>query len=118
MIDFAKRPNFSGTRTFFWRLVHSTLFWKYVVLFVAVMGSALVTNSLVDIWFTYREYRAVLVRFQNEQAGVGSYQNQPSSSGKSKGQLGWTTHLSWAVPAIEQRELDGLQTVAPGSGDH
>ena len=54
MIDFVKRPDFSGTRSFFWRLVHGTLFWKYVVLFVAVMSSALITNSLVDIWFTYQ----------------------------------------------------------------
>ena len=102
MIDFVKRPNFSGTRTFFWRLVHSRLFWKYVVLFVAVMGSALVTNSLVDIWFTYQQHRTVLIRAQNEQAGA-------AAAKISQGHLGLTTHLSWTVPAMEQRELDGIR---------
>ena len=33
--------------------VQGALFCKYVVLFVAVMGTALIANSLVDIWFTY-----------------------------------------------------------------
>src|SRR4029079_5503383 len=26
-----------------------------------------------------------------------------------EGNLGWTTHMSWAVPAMEQRELDGIR---------
>jgi signal transduction histidine kinase/CheY-like chemotaxis protein len=108
VIDFVKRPNFSGTRTFFWRLVHSTLFWKYVVLFVAVMGSALVTNSLVDIWFTYQEHRTVLIRAQNEQAGAAAAKISQFIS-EIERQLGWTTHLSWTVPAMEQRELDGIR---------
>ena len=108
MIDFVKRPNFSGTRTFFWRLVHSRLFWKYVVLFVAVMGSALVTNSLVDIWFTYQRASRRAHSRPERTGRRGSRENLPVHQGI-EGHLGWTTHLSWTVPAMEQRELDGIR---------
>lgn len=108
MIDFVQRPAVSGARSFLWRLVHSTLFWKYVVLFVAVTGSALVTNSLVNIWFTYQEHRAVLIRAQNEQAGAAAAKISQFIK-EIEGDLGWTTHLSWSIPAMEQRELDGIR---------
>ena len=32
------------------------------------MSTALISNSLIEIWFTYREHRAALVRLQREQA--------------------------------------------------
>ena len=48
------------------------LFRKYVVLFAAVIGLALIANNLVSIWFTYGEYHDDLVRFQKEQAGAAA----------------------------------------------
>jgi signal transduction histidine kinase/CheY-like chemotaxis protein len=108
LIDFVPKPAFSGARSFFWRLVRGTLYWKYVVLFVAVTGSALITNSLVDIWFTYQEHRAVLIRAQNEQAGAAAAKITQFIK-EIEGHLGWTTHLSWTTPAKEQRELDGIR---------
>lgn len=107
MIDFVQKPAF-GRTSFFWRLVHGTLFWKYVVLFIAVTGSALVTNSLVDIWFIYQEHRTVLIRAQNEQAAAAAAKITQFIR-EIEGQLGWTTHLSWAIPAMDQRELDGIR---------
>jgi hypothetical protein len=32
------------------------------------MSTALISNSLIEIWFTYQEHRAALVRLQREQA--------------------------------------------------
>ena len=65
-------------------------------------------NSLIDIWFTYREHRAALVRFQKEQAGSAAAKITQFIK-EIEGQLGWMTHLSWAIPAMEQRELDGIR---------
>ena len=90
------------------RLAHRTLFWKYVFLFVAVMSVALVTNSLIDIWFIYQEHRAVLVRAQKDQANSAAEKISQFIT-EIEGQLEWTTHLSWTIPSMEQRELDGIR---------
>ncbi len=108
MTDFANKLTVSGTRSFAGRLLHGVLFWKYVALFVAVLSTALITNSLIETWFTYQEHRAALVRLQREQADsaaarISQFIREIESN------LGWTTHLSWAVPAMEQRELDGIR---------
>ena len=108
MTDFAHKLTISGTRSFVGRLLHVMLFWKYVALFVAVLSTALITNSLIETWFTYQEHRAALVRLQREQADsaagrISQFIREIESN------LGWTTHLSWAIPAMEQRELDGIR---------
>ena len=98
----------AGTGPFAWRPVLSVLFWKYVVLFAAVIGLALVTNSLIEIWFTYREHRAFLFRIQKEQASSAAVRISDFIQ-EIEGQLGWMTHLSWSSASIEQRQIDGLR---------
>ena len=49
-------------------IVRSRLFIKYVVLFVAVVSIALVANGVFDVYFSYQEQKASLVRIQREQA--------------------------------------------------
>ncbi len=90
------------------RLLQGALFRKYVALFAAVMSSALITSSLLDIWTTYREHRAALVRLQKEQAGAAAARIMQFIKGI-ESHLGWTTHLSWSSSAGEQRELDALR---------
>jgi two-component system NtrC family sensor kinase len=48
--------------------VRSRLFIKYVALFVAVVSLALVANGAFDVYFSYQEQKASLVRIQREQA--------------------------------------------------
>jgi signal transduction histidine kinase/CheY-like chemotaxis protein len=86
--------------------VRRTLFWKYVVLFVAVTSASLIINGLVDIWFTFRDHRATLFRIQKEQA-ISAASKITQFIKEIEGQLGWTTHLSWETAATDQRELDG-----------
>lgn len=86
--------------------VRQTLFWKYVVLFTLVTSAALVVDGLVDVWFTFRDHRATLVRIQREQA-VSAASRITQFIREIEAQLGWTTHLSWETTAIEQRALDG-----------
>jgi signal transduction histidine kinase len=108
VIELVQTVDLKRSGSFIVRLVQSALFWKYVALFVAIMSLALVTDSLINIWFTYQGYRAELIRFQKEQAGSAASKITQFIK-EIEAQLGWTTHLSWATPATEQRELDGLR---------
>src|SRR6266436_5856084 len=78
------------------------LFTKYVVLFVAVVCIALVSNGVFDVFFYYQEHKASLIRIQREQAEaaaakIGQFVKEIES------QLGWTTQLPWSAGSIEQR---------------
>ena len=60
--------------------IRSRLFTKYVALFVAVVGVALLSNGIFEVFFYYREHKAALIRIQHEQAeaaapafGPGAY---------------------------------------------
>src|SRR6202045_2720405 len=90
------------------RTVRSRLFRKYVLLFVAVVGIALLANGLFEIWFSYQEHKSSLIRIQEEQAEaaaakIGQFIKEIES------QVGWTTQLPWSVGTIEQRRFDALR---------
>src|SRR6202022_886427 len=92
----------SGTKT------RSRLFAKYVALFVAVVGVALLSNGIFEVFFYYREHKASLIRIQHEQAEaaaakIGQFIKEIES------QLGWTTQLPWSAGSIEQRRFDALR---------
>ena len=77
-------------------IVRSRLFIKYVVLFVAVVSLALIANGAFDIYFSYQEQKASLVRVQREQAEaaagkIGRFISEIES------QVGWTTQLPWSA---------------------
>ena len=48
--------------------IRSRLFIKYMALFVAVVGVALLSNGIFEVFFYYREHKAALIRIQHEQA--------------------------------------------------
>src|ERR1700737_2182486 len=92
----------SGTK------IRSRLFTKYVALFVAVVGVALLSNGIFEVFFYYREHKAALIRIQHEQAEaaaakIGQFIKEIES------QLGWTTQLPWAAGTLEQRRFDALR---------
>jgi signal transduction histidine kinase len=92
----------SGTK------IRSRLFTKYVGLFVAVVGVALLSNGTFEVFFYYREHKAALIRIQHEQAEaaaakIGQFIKEIES------QLGWTTQLPWSAGSIEQRRFDALR---------
>lgn len=82
------------------------LFWKYFVIFAAVLGVALLINGLVNIWFMYDENRSNLNRLQTEQAAAAAEKISQFVE-EIVTQIGWTTHFSWTAAAMGQRELDG-----------
>src|SRR6202453_5048077 len=92
----------SGTK------IRSRVFTKYVALFVAVVGVALLSNGIFEVFFYYREHKAALIRIQHEQAEaaaakIGQFIKEIES------QLGWTTQLPWSAGSIEQRRFDALR---------
>jgi signal transduction histidine kinase len=100
--DAFAQPRPSGTK------IRSRLFTKYVALFVAVVGAALLSNGIFEVFFYYREHKAALIRIQHEQAEaaaakIGQFIKEIES------QLGWTTQLPWSAGSIEQRRFDALR---------
>ena len=89
-------------------IVRSRLFIKYVILFVAVVSLALIANGAFDVYFSYQEQKASLVRIQREQAEaaagkIGQFISEIES------QVGWTTQLPWSASTLEQRRFDALR---------
>src|SRR5438132_13331792 len=88
--------------------VRGKLFRKYVALFLAVVCVALLTSGLSEVWFSYQEHRAALIRIQREQAEaaaakIGQFIKEIES------QIGWTTQLPWSAGTMDQRRFDGLR---------
>src|SRR5882724_9974392 len=88
--------------------IRSRLFTKYVALFVAVVGVALLSNGIFEVFFYYREHKAALIRIQHEQAEaaaakIGQFIKEIES------QLGWTTQLPWSAGSLQDRRFDALR---------
>src|SRR5436853_3472835 len=86
--------------------VRSRLFIKYVALFVAVVGVALLTNGIFEVFFYYREHKAALIRVQREQAEAAAAKISQFIK-EIESQLGWTTQLPWS--AAQDRRFDALR---------
>ena len=88
--------------------IRSRLFTKYVALFVAVVGVALLSNGIFEVFFYYREHKAALIRIQHEQAEAAAAKISQFVK-EIESQLGWTTQLPWSAGSIEQRRFDALR---------
>jgi signal transduction histidine kinase/CheY-like chemotaxis protein len=90
--------------------LRSQLFRKYVTLFVLAIGIALLASGMVEVWTSYRDHTAWLVRIQSEQAEaaankIGQFIEQIEA------QIGWTTQFSWSEEPPEQRRTDALRVL-------
>src|SRR5262245_8525982 len=81
------------------------LFRKYVLPFAGVLCAALVVNGLLDIWFSYREQTALLIRIQREQAeSIAAKIDQFIK--EIAAEVGYLTQLPWSAARLEQRRFD------------
>src|ERR1051325_10529313 len=78
------------------------LFRKYALLFIALVGTALLVTSGFDFWFSYQENKAALVRIQQEKADAAAQRIQEFVE-EIQRQIGWTTHVQWAAGPLDQR---------------
>src|SRR3984893_18419760 len=84
------------------------LFRKYVGLCLAVVCIALLTNGLSEVWFSFQEHKASLIRIQREQAEAAAAKISQFVK-EIESQVGWTTQLPWSAGHIDQRRFDGLR---------
>src|SRR5882762_6232314 len=87
--------------------MRNRLFRKYVVPFVAVVSGALLTNGIVEIYFTYQESRAQLAQIQREKASAAALRIEQFVR-EIEHQMGWTTQPQVVAVsgAPEQRQID------------
>src|SRR5918912_1593480 len=91
-------------------IVRGKLFRKYVALFLAVVCIALLTSGVSEIWFSYQEHKAALIRIQHEQAETAAAKIAQFIK-EIENQLGWTTQLPWSAATVEQRRFDGSRLI-------
>jgi signal transduction histidine kinase/CheY-like chemotaxis protein len=84
------------------------LFRKYAMLFVAVVCSALVINATFDIWFSYQEQEALLVRIQRGQAEFAAEKISQFLTDIAT-QLGWETHLARSDSIFDDWQFDAVR---------
>jgi signal transduction histidine kinase len=97
----------TGDRLRSWQ-IGGALFRKYVALFLAVVCVALLSNGLFEIYFSYGEHKASLIRIQREQAEAAAAKISQFIK-EIESQVGWTTQLPWSAGTLEQRRFDGLR---------
>ena len=96
------------------------LFWKYVVVIVALVTTLLVASGAVELWFSYQESRDALVALQREKAAAAAGLIEAFIR-EIERQMGWTTlpMLASGPAALEQRRIDfvRLQRQVPAITD-
>ena len=63
---------------------------KYALLFIVLIGVALVVNSTLDFWFSYQENKGALVRVQRDKADAAA-QRIEQFVDEIERQFRWTT---------------------------
>jgi hypothetical protein len=81
------------------------LFRKYALLFIGLVGVALLVTSGFDFWFSYQETTSARVRLQQEKA-LAAAERIEGFIGEIEQQIGWTTHIQWAASPLDQRRRD------------
>jgi signal transduction histidine kinase len=89
--------------------VRGTLFRKYVLVFVTVVGSMLIVRGLIELFISYRDNKAAIVRLQKEKAATAALRIEHFIR-EIQGQIGWVSHPIFMsqMGAAEQRRLDFL----------
>jgi signal transduction histidine kinase/CheY-like chemotaxis protein len=88
--------------------LRSRLFRKYVLLFVMAVGTALLASGLVEVWTSYQDHMASLIRIQREQAEavagkIGQFIIEIEA------QIGWTSQLPLSDSTLEAQRIEALR---------
>ncbi len=85
------------------------LFRKYMLVFVAVIGGFLVVRGLLELYTSYRDNKAALVRLQREKAAAAALRIEYFIR-EIEGQIGWASRPSLMAQeqVAEQRRFDFL----------
>jgi class 3 adenylate cyclase len=87
-----------------------SLFRKYFVTLFAAVMIPVVAGAIGDVWFSYRDQRALLgVLLQAETTSAAD--RIQSFLDRVKGQLAWTVQQSWPAETESQHRLDALRAM-------
>ena len=75
------------------------LFRKYVVIFVFVIGGALLTSGLVQLYFAYQETQTAVVGLQRGAAAAAASKIEQFIE-QTERQIGWVIPLSSAAGSV------------------
>jgi signal transduction histidine kinase/HAMP domain-containing protein len=89
-------------------IVRSRLFFKYTLLFVAVVVLALFANGGFEVRFSYLEHKGSLISIQQQQA-IAAADKIEEFITQIESQVGWTTQLPWTDGTLDQRRFDALR---------
>ncbi len=90
--------------------LRSRLFRKYAILFLLAVGVALLASSAVEVWSSYRDHTAWLIRIQGAQAEAAAAQIGQFIE-QIEAELGWTTQFYWAEQPPAERQADALRVL-------
>lgn len=90
------------------RVPGGRLFRKYAALIAIAFAILLAVTSAIDIWWSYREQEALLIRVQRTQADAAAARIADFVRGI-EAQMRWSTHLAWDERNREQRRLEALR---------
>ena len=90
------------------------LFRKYILLFVLLVGGALLASGTLQLWFSYEENKAALARVQREKA-LSAADRIEGFIDEITRQIGWTARAQWDRSVIEQRRVEYLQLLRQAS---
>src|SRR3954447_554232 len=90
--------------------VRGRLFRKYVALFVAVVCTALIGNGLSDIWFSFREQHALLIRIQREQAEATATRIAQFVK-EIESHVGWAIQLPYSEKVFDEWRFDAVRVM-------
>ena len=89
--------------------VRHPLFRKYVVIFFGLVSGVLIASGAMEIYFSYQENKATLVRVQGEKAETAATRIEEFIHGIVT-EIAWTAHSAYLPDGAgpEQRRLDYL----------
>lgn len=90
------------------RIPSGRLFRKHAALTGGAIATLLVVSSGINIWWSYREQEALLVRIQRAHADAAAARIADFVRGI-EAQLSWMTHRAWSSSSPEQRQLEALR---------
>jgi signal transduction histidine kinase/CheY-like chemotaxis protein len=87
------------------RKVRGRLFLKYVALFVTVVCLALLSNDILQLRFSTRDYTAMSIRIEQGQAETAAVKIGQFVT-EIEGQIGWIAHLAWTDSTPDEWRFD------------
>lgn len=93
------------------RLPRSRLIRKFVLLFIALIGGALLVSGALELWFSYQENKTALARVQQEKALAAAARIDDFIDEITR-QIGWTTRALRSSASLEQRRLEYLRLLS------